>query len=77
VAVSVKPGYQVDEVVRSINSTFYGIKAWDARKLQKATVNYITLSSNIGTSIGSLVVFAIISGFFIIGLTLYSRLLTG
>lgn len=72
IAVQVKPGYSVDEVVSNINRSVYGIKAWNAEKLRKTTISYITISSNIGTSIGSLVIFAVISGFFIIGLTLYS-----
>lgn len=75
VAVQVKSGYDVTTVVENINNTLYGIRAWDAEKLRKSTVSFITISSNIGTSIGSLVVFAIISGFFIIGLTLYSSAL--
>lgn len=72
VAVEVMPGYTVDQVVSEINRTIYGVRAWNSETLRKTTVSYITISSNIGTSIGSLVVFAIISGFFIIGLTLYS-----
>jgi putative ABC transport system permease protein len=72
VAVEIIPGYDKDKVVTDINRSIYGIRAWDAQKLKKATVSYITISSNIGTSIGSLVIFAVISGFFIIGLTLYS-----
>lgn len=72
IAIRVKPGFEVDEVVDNINRSVYGIKAWNAENLRKTTVSYITISSNIGTSIGSLVVFAILSGFFIIGLTLYS-----
>ncbi len=72
VAVQVAKGFNTDDVVKNINSSIYGIRAWNAEKLKKATVSYITISSNIGTSIGSLVIFAIISGFFIIGLTLYS-----
>jgi putative ABC transport system permease protein len=72
VAVEVKPGYAVDDVVDNINRSVYGVKAWSSEKLRKATISYITISSNIGTSIGSLVIFAVISGFFIIGLTLYS-----
>lgn len=75
VAVKVKPGYPVADVVERINATIYGVKAWDAVELQNATISFITISSNIGTSVGSLVVFAIISGFFIIGLTLYSSAL--
>jgi putative ABC transport system permease protein len=75
VAVQVKDGYDIPTVVNNINSKIYGIKAWDAEELRKTTVSFITISSNIGTSVGSLVVFAIISGFFIIGLTLYSSAL--
>lgn len=72
VAVEVMPGYEIDAVVSDINKSVYGIKAWNAETLKRTTIRYITISSNIGTSIGSLVIFAVISGFFIIGLTLYS-----
>lgn len=75
IAVKIKQGYDVDTVVKNINSTIYGVTAWDAEVLRKTTVSFITISSNIGISVGSLVVFAIISGFFIIGLTLYSSAL--
>jgi putative ABC transport system permease protein len=75
IAVKVKDGFDVTSVVNNINNNIYGIKAWDAEELRKTTVSFITISSNIGTSVGSLVVFAIISGFFIIGLTLYSSAL--
>lgn len=72
VAVSVLPGYNIDDVVQNINRSLSGVKAWNAETLRKSTISLITLSTNIGTSIGSLVIFAVISGFFIIGLTLYS-----
>lgn len=75
IAVRVKPGYTVEQVVANINKAIYGIRAWDARQLKNTTIKFITISSNIGTSVGSLVIFAIISGFFIIGLTLYSSAL--
>lgn len=75
VGVQVKSGYDIKKVVDNINATIYGIRAWDAQVLKNETISYITISSNIGTSVGSLVVFAIISGFFIIGLTLYSSAL--
>ena len=75
VVVHVKPGYDIEKVVDNINKTIYGVRAWDAQILKNETISYITISSNIGTSVGSLVVFAIISGFFIIGLTLYSSAL--
>lgn len=75
IAVQVKPEYDVKQVIDNINATMYGVRAWDAQVLKNETISYITISSNIGTSVGSLVVFAIISGFFIIGLTLYSSAL--
>ncbi|MEZ4773355.1 MAG: FtsX-like permease family protein [Bacteroidia bacterium] len=75
IAVSVKPGYEIATVVSNINNAIYGVKAWDSQELKNTTIRFITISSNIGTSVGSLVVFAIISGFFIIGLTLYSSAL--
>lgn len=75
IAVKVKPGYIISEVVNKINAQIYGVRAWDAQELKNKTVEFITVSSNIGTSFGTLIVFAIISGFFIIGLTLYSAAL--
>ncbi|WP_448960127.1 ABC transporter permease [Larkinella arboricola] len=75
VAVKVKPGFSKEQVIANIDNTIVGVKAWDSTDLKNTTVRFITITSNIGTSIGSLVVFAIISGFFIIGLTLYSAAL--
>ncbi len=72
IAVSAKKGYPVNLVRDNINKVFTGVRAWKSEDLRSSTVSFIVASSNIGTSIGSLVVFAIISGFFIIGLTLYS-----
>lgn len=75
IAVQVEKGVSVKQVVDRINNSIYGVKAWDSQELKNTTINFITISSNIGTSVGSLVIFAIISGFFIIGLTLYSAAL--
>jgi len=75
VAVQVKPGFSVTEVTGAINSAFTGVRAWKTEDLQSETIRFITISSNIGTSVGSLVLFAIISGFFIISLTLFSSTL--
>ncbi len=75
IAVKVKKGHLIKDVVSKINGRIYGVKAWDANELKETTVSFITISSNIGTSFGTLIVFAIISGFFIIGLTLYSSAL--
>lgn len=75
VAVRVKQGYKRQAVIDNINRVIFGVRAWDSEVLKNETISFITITSNIGTSIGSLVVFAIISGFFIIGLTLYSAAL--
>ncbi|HLP29156.1 MAG TPA: FtsX-like permease family protein [Candidatus Didemnitutus sp.] len=75
VAVNVTPGSDLDSVCSAINSSIFGVRAWRSDELKNSTVSFITITSNIGVSIGSLVVFAVISGFFIIGLTLYSSAL--
>lgn len=55
-----------------INNSIYGIHAWTKKDFSKASVKSVLARSGIAMSIGTLVVFAIISGLFIIGLTLYS-----
>ncbi len=72
IGIKVAPGHTPEEVVKNINKAIPEIKAWTASNLQKSTVRFLVISSNIGFSIGSLVIFAILSGFFIIGLTLFS-----
>src|SRR5690606_17128623 len=63
------------EVIQDINQLFPQLRAWDAKAIQQSTVNEILVTSNMGMSFGTLVLFAMISGFFIIGLTLYSSAL--
>lgn len=75
IIVKVKPGTDPLLVIQRINATFFGVRAWDAENLKKSTYSEILISSNMGVSFGSLIVFATISGFFIIGLTLYSAAL--
>ncbi len=72
VIVEVKDKNRIDEVKNAINNGFYGVRAWKRGDFKQTTVSKIVKESNIGLSFGSLVVFAIVSGFFIIGLTLYS-----
>lgn len=64
-----------NNLINVINSQYPNLRAWDAKALQKSTIKEILISSNMGMSFGTLVVFAMISGFFIIGLTLYSSAL--
>jgi putative ABC transport system permease protein len=75
VLVKIKPGANADSVVNAINRTVYGIRAWKAQDLKNSTVNTILATSGIGASTGSLIVFAIVAGFFIIGLTMFSAAL--
>jgi putative ABC transport system permease protein len=75
ISVRLKPEADKEAVIASINSLYPGLRAWDVEKLKNSTVKEILISSNMGMSFGTLVVFAMISGFFIIGLTLYSSAL--
>ncbi|MCB0496286.1 MAG: FtsX-like permease family protein [Cyclobacteriaceae bacterium] len=71
-AVLVQTKDDPQKIAQKINATFHGVKAFTSNDFRNKTVNVVIVSSNIGLSIGSLIVFAVISGFFIIGLLLYS-----
>lgn len=75
VLVNVQPGTNVDNVVADINKQVTGVRAWPAEALAKSSVKKILSSSGIALSTGTLIVFALIAGFFIIGLTMYSSAL--
>ncbi|MDE3212582.1 MAG: FtsX-like permease family protein [Bacteroidota bacterium] len=75
VLVRVTPGTNVDSVASLINRTIYGVRAWPSEKLAASTVQKILSSSGIALSTGTLIIFALIAGFFIIGLTMYSSAL--
>lgn len=70
-----KDGITKEEAIAQINTLYPKLRAWDAEKLKQSTVTEILISSNMGMSFGTLVLFAMVSGFFIIGLTLYSSAL--
>lgn len=55
-----------------INNTMYGVRAWTKKDFSRATVSTVLSTSGIAISIGTLIIFAIISGMIIIGLTMYS-----
>ena len=63
------------QAIADVNGLYPQLRAWDPQKLSQSSVNEILVTSNMGMSFGTLVVFAMISGFFIIGLTLYSSAL--
>ncbi|RMG57090.1 MAG: FtsX-like permease family protein [Bacteroidetes bacterium] len=75
VLIDVAPGYSPAAVSDEVNARVFGVRAWPAEELAASTVNSILANSGIGASTGTLIVFAIISGFFIIGLTMYSSAL--
>lgn len=70
--VKQKAGIVPDSVIRAINRSINGVRAWDAAVLAETTVNTVLATNGIAASFGSLIGFAIISGLVIIGLTLYS-----
>jgi putative ABC transport system permease protein len=70
--VTLKDGADSITVRDEINRSIYGIKAWLKDDFSRATVSTVLSTSGIAFSIGSLIIFAIISGIVIIGLTMYS-----
>jgi len=72
VLVKLQPGANATEVRDRINQSIHGVKAWLPADFGYASMMTVLGSSGIAISIGTLVIFAIISGFVIIGLTLFS-----
>jgi putative ABC transport system permease protein len=75
VLVNVKQPAEIDQIVERINRQNFGVRAWSSQALAKSSVRKILASSGIALSTGTLIVFALIAGFFIIGLTMYSSAL--
>jgi len=75
VLLNVNSPKELDKVINTINSSIYGVRAWPSKKLARSSVKKILSSSGIALSTGTLIIFALISGFFIIGLTMYSSAL--
>jgi putative ABC transport system permease protein len=61
-----------EEVIARINASISGVKAWKGEDFTAQTIFTVLSTTGIAISIGTLLVFALISGFVIIGLTLYS-----
>jgi putative ABC transport system permease protein len=70
--INVEPGADPAQIRDRINATIPGIRAWTKREFSKSTVSTILGSSGIAFSVGTLIIFATISGLVIIGLTMYS-----
>ncbi len=75
VLVNLQPGVNATDVVANINNSIKGVHAWPAKELAASSVKKILSSSGIALSTGTLIIFALIAGFFIIGLTMYSSAL--
>ncbi|HLR37253.1 MAG TPA: ABC transporter permease [Chitinophagaceae bacterium] len=75
IAVKTSQEANTQQVVQRINKTFFSVKAWQIDQLKESTIKKLLSTTNMGVSFGTLVIFAIITGFFIIGLTLYSAVL--
>jgi putative ABC transport system permease protein len=75
VLVQVEDGVDPKVVRDRINATVPNCRAWIATELAASTINDTLTNTGIGISTGTLIVFALIAGFFIIGLTMYSAAL--
>jgi putative ABC transport system permease protein len=65
-------GADKQKIISQINANIPGIRAWDGNDLANSTLLEVLKTNGIATSFGSLIGFAILSGFVIIGLTLFS-----
>jgi putative ABC transport system permease protein len=70
--VEVDKTQNMEKVVKLINANIPGVKAWMPTEFKNQTILTVLKSSGIAFSFGTLIIFALISGFIIIGLTLYS-----
>ncbi|HUM52152.1 MAG TPA: ABC transporter permease [Chitinophagales bacterium] len=75
VLVNVANKKDIEKVVTTINQNIHGVRAWPSQKLASSSVKKILASSGIALSTGTLIVFALVAGFFIIGLTMYTSAL--
>ncbi|MBK8505701.1 MAG: FtsX-like permease family protein [Saprospiraceae bacterium] len=67
-----KRNYSASSVVRAITRVIPSVKALTGKEFRSQSLKYFATSSGIVASFGLLVVFAIITGFSIVGLTMYS-----
>ena len=67
-----EPQTPPDQVIARINAGIDGVRAWRSDDFAAETILTVLKSSGIAISFGTLILFALVSGFVIIGLTLYS-----
>ena len=70
--VKAAPGASPAQVRDAINDNAFGVRAWLEGELRRTSVIFYLKHSSIVLAIGTMVVFAFISGIAIVGLTLYS-----
>ncbi|MBC7525066.1 MAG: ABC transporter permease [Flavobacterium sp.] len=75
ILVNVNDGADIDAIVNNINATVYSVKAYKTKDLRSSTISTVIGTTGIASSTGTLIIFALIAGFFIIGLTMYSSAL--
>lgn len=70
--VKVKNKEEEQAVIDRINATLFGVRAWNGGEFANASILTVLKTSGIAISTGTMVLFAIIVGIVVIGLTLYS-----
>jgi putative ABC transport system permease protein len=75
VLVKAENGVNIDSLSAKIQNVLPEVRVWQTNDFAYSSVKTILTSSGIAFSFGSLIIFAIISGLVIIGLTLYSAVL--
>lgn len=70
--VTWQPDLPQSEVIANIKASISSVNAWNGKDLTQSTIITVLKSSGIAISFGTLIFFALIVGFVIIGLTLYS-----
>lgn len=75
IMVNILPEQNIDDVVAAIDKQVYGIKAFKSADIRDSTIATVIATTGIAQSTGTLIIFALISGLFIIGLTMYSSAL--
>lgn len=75
IMVNVLPNTNTDSLIVAIDKQVYGVKAFKAADLRTSTIDTVIATTGIAQSTGTLIIFALIAGLFIIGLTMYSSAL--
>jgi len=70
--IDIEEGVDKELIKDRINDSMFSVKAWTRKEFSRSTVMTILSTSGIAFSIGTLILFAAISGIVIIGLTMYS-----